>query len=688
MNDSEFFREYMQEIRARAGSRDDFSEEQFTEEMCDFLVDQAVIENYDSAFFKKTQQGIRIDAWSFNKDKRQLNLFICAYFADVQLKTLTQSEVDKWFARSERFFHKAKSNTFWQEIEESLPVYKVARDIATNINFVSKIQFFLLTNGVLSSRVTKIKRPSIPNFKTSYDIWDISRRAKIAASGKAKEDILIDFKKYVSGGIKCLPASIDASFCKSYLLAIPGAMLAEIYDEYGEQLLEQNVRTFLQFRGGVNKGIRNTLKNQPEMFFAFNNGLTLTAEDIETDEERIYSARNLQIVNGGQTTASIFMAKMQNQSEIDLERIYVQAKLSIIDSEKVDDLVPLISKCANTQNKVSAADFFSNHPFHKRIEDFSRRTLAPASSGAFSETYWFYERARGQYANRQAKMTPTKKRQFLIQNPKSQMFTKTDLAKYENSFAQHPHFVSKGAQWNFGKFAEEITGKDEKHKGLWEKNEAQFNELYFKQLIAKAIIFKSLDKVIMEQDWYGGYKANIVTYTLAKFANLVAERGRFIDYLAIWKRQTISAALLDELVSIARNVNAVINDTDENVTQYCKKLTCWNKVKDMNFSLSTKVLAELISVEESTSRAKGAKKEQKLLNSIDTQVEVVKKGVNYWTALFAWVHSQKRRVLSDKQMSILSTTYRMNTNLPSPKQCKAILEIEQIAIEEGFYYKE
>jgi len=688
MNIEEYYKEYMQDIYARAGAEEDFKEEQFLEEMCDFLVDQAVIEGYDSAYYVKKHSGIRIDAWNYNKNKQELTLFICDYDSiSKELRTLTQIEVDNIFKRAERFFEKAKNRSFYQELEESLPIYTVARDIANNIDSITKVQFFLLSNATLSSRFKNVERNNINGYKTVYDIWDMSRRARIAQSGKSKEDIIIDFTEFVADGIPCLPASVETSSCKSYLLAIPGKMLADIYDRYGERLLEQNVRTFLQFRGGVNKGIRNTLKNQPEMFFAYNNGLTVTAENIEEKNNRIYSTTNLQIVNGGQTTASIFMAKLQNKNDINLDHVYVQVKLSIITHERIDDIVPVISKCANTQNKVSAADFFSNHPFHKRIEDFSRRILAPSSDGSLIETYWFYERARGQYANKQAKMTNSQKKQFLIQNPKYQMFTKTDLAKYENSFAQLPHYVSKGAQWNFGKFAEEISGKDENNKGLWDKNDLQFNELYYKQLIAKAIIFKSLDKQIMKQDWYGGYKANIVAYTIAKFSCMVALKGFFIDYLDIWKKQQISAELENQLISISEIVNDIITDTEENVTQYCKKEYCWTRIKDFDIPLRKGVFTSLIDEYQVKDIQKSAKKEQKVLNKINAQVEVYEKGLAYWTNLIDWLNTETPNLLSEKQMSILSSTLRMETNPPSEKQCKIILDINEIALEEGFYFE-
>ncbi|MBL7003545.1 MAG: AIPR family protein [Gammaproteobacteria bacterium] len=686
MTDNEYYANYMQDIYARAGSMDDFTEEQFTEEMCDFLVDQAVVESYDSSFFKKTHLGIRIDAWYYQAERHELDLFICDYEITPDLRVLTQSDVDNHLKRAERFLAKSLSTEYYHEIEESLPIYSVARTIYKSRELITKVKIILLSNASLSSRFKGLESRSLLNLNMEYDIWDMSRRNRIDSSGKAKEDIVIDFTEFVEGGIHFLPAYGNSSSYKSFLMVFPGKMLADIYDKYGERLLEQNVRTFLQFRGGVNKGIRNTLSNEPEMFFAYNNGLTLTAEETNVEGTFLKSVTNMQIVNGGQTTASIFMAKMLNRTSIDLENVHVQVKMTVIEPEKVDDVVPVISKCANTQNKVSAADFFSNHPYHKRIEDFSRAVLAPSGHGSLTETYWFYERARGQYGNRQAKMPLTQKKKFLLQNPRHQMFTKTDLAKYENSFAQMPHFVSKGAQWNFAKYAEEISGKEGVKKGLWEENELQFNKLYYKQLIAKAIVFRQLDKNIMKQPWYAGYKANIVTYTIAKFAHMVAHKGKFIDFLSIWRKQQMSDAMEAQLLDIADRVNDIITDTDENVTQYCKKNDCWESVKAYALLLDEEVIAELIRMDKKFEQKVDAKKEQKSLNAINAQIEVYNRGLKYWTAMLDWASNSIE--FSNKEMSILSTTLRLNTSPPSEKQSVVLLQIEQKAIEEGFSFKE
>ena len=686
MTDNEFYESYMQDIYARAGSQDDFTEEQFTEEMCDFLVDQAVVESFDSSFYKKTHLGIRIDAWYYQPERHELDLFVCDYETSAEPRTLTPKDIDNHFKRAERFLSKSIAFEYYHDIEESLPIYSVARTIFENRNHISKVKIILLSNAILSSRFKDIKSRSVGGLNMEYDIWDMSRRNRIATSGKAKEDIVIDFTEFVENGIHYLPAFGNSSSYKSYLMVFPGTMLADIYDKYGERLLEQNVRTFLQFRGGVNKGIRNTIVNEPEMFFAYNNGLTLTAEDTVCEDGYLKTATNMQIVNGGQTTASIFMSTMLNRKDLELDKVHVQVKMTVIDPEMVDDVVPAISKSANTQNKVSAADFFSNHPYHKRIEDFSRSNLAPSAHGSLTETYWFYERARGQYANRQAKMTLSQKKKFLLQNPRNQMFTKTDLAKYENSFAQMPQFVSKGAQWNFAKFAEEISGKEGVKKGLWEENELHFNKLYYKQLIAKAIIFRQLDKNIMKQPWYGAYKGNIVTYTIAKFAHMVAQKGKFIDFLSIWQKQRMSEVLEAQLLDIAETVNEIITDTEENVTQYCKKNDCWEAVKAYHLVLAEEVVEELIRMDVKFEQKLDAKKKQKSLNAINAQIEVYQRGVKYWTAMLDWATNSIE--FSNKEMSILSTTLRLNTSPPSEKQSAVILQIEQKAIEEGFSYKE
>ena len=367
------------------------------------------------------------------------------------------------------------------------------------------------------------------------------------------------------------------------------------------------MRVFLQARTKVNRGIVNTVRESPNMFFAYNNGLTAIASHIDTERLSdgtlgIRSVTNLQIVNGGQTTASILYAKDQNKA--DLSDIFVQMKLSVIEPEEVEEIVPRISRFANTQNRISEADFFSNHPFHVEIEKLSRRLSAPPKRGTLVPTKWFYERARGQYRDATAYGSAAERRRFTAEFPRSQVVNKTDLAKYSMTFECVPHLVSRGAQKCFLEFAEDISR-------IWEKYQDQFNEGYFRTVMAKAIVFRQTDRLIGRSDWYRadrGYKANIVTYTVAWLVYyLKVERRRALDLQAIWSRQELPEKLEAALVHVAHEVVIAIKDTPEdvrNVTEYAKRQQCWAIISKLEIPLPPNLGSSTISLDEARQREK------------------------------------------------------------------------------------
>lgn len=675
----EFYNDMMQTIHASAEGSQDFSEVIFTEHVCDFLVEQAVLEDYASVGFRKTGKALRADAWHYSAETGTLYLMVTDFRFEPKIQSLTASDVKAGFKRVQNFFSECLKNKFYQALEESASVYEVARSVFEAANEIRQVQFILLSNASLSKRVKSLERQTRDGRTFSFDVWDTSRLHRIVSSGKAREDIQIDFTEYADEGIPCLNAFGGSKDYRSFLLVMPGPLVARLYGKYGERLLEQNVRTFLQFRGKVNKGIRNTIANEPEMFFAFNNGLSATAEHVIIDAEsgHLRSVTNLQIVNGGQTTASLFTA--WRKSQIDLSDVYVQVKLSVIPSEKVESVVPKISEFANTQNKVNAADFFANHPFHLRIEEISRRLWAPSTSGDLRETHWFYERARGQYSNAQAHLSSAGKIEFLALNPRSQMFTKTDLAKFQNTFDKLPHIVSRGAQKNFAEFASKVGSR-------WDAQEKQFNELYFRHLIAKAILFRYLDRMILKQPWYGGgYKANIVTYTLAKFAHMAEQLNRVPDYETIWKKQQPSFALEGELLRLAEVVNDELQRTPpsvRNVTEYCKKEFCWERVRGLNLPLSAEVIAELVNPRSFDALKREAVSTQRQDNAIQAEVAVVEKGAQHWLRLREWI--KKHPVLSPKELGVLNIACDIPRKIPSEKQAAILIEAEARAIQEGF----
>jgi len=417
MTIDEFFQDFTQDMLARSGAEENFTRSIYLDHMCTLLETEGIITGYDLTEHKISQAGMRsqaVDAWSFDEDRSCISLIIADYRVSDSLESLTNTDIGKNFKRLRSFVSSAMNPAFTASLEETEPVAGLAWLMRESQLEIEKVHLILVSNTLMSSRVAAFPDESAWDYPTTYDVWDFGRLYKNETSGKTREEVEIGFDHLEGGGLPCLPAYTGTNSLKSYLLVMPGEILADLYFEHGERLFEQNVRTFLQFRGKVNKGIRNTIVNEPDMFFSYNNGLSATAEAVETsnDDSRIVKVSNLQVVNGGQTTASIFTTR--KKEKVGLDKIYVQIKLSVIEPKLVEDIVPRISEYSNTQNKVNAADFFSNHPFHMRVEEFSRRLWAPVQEGSIQQTHWFYERARGQYANQQANLTPPQKKKFCL----------------------------------------------------------------------------------------------------------------------------------------------------------------------------------------------------------------------------------------------------------------------------------
>jgi hypothetical protein len=437
---------------------------------------------------------------------------------------------------------------------------------------------------------------------------------------------------------------------------------------------------FLQARGTVNKGIRVTLENDPEMFFAYNNGITATAERVKTlitpTGLAITHLTNLQIVNGGQTTASIHAAS--KRKDIDLSRVFVQMKLSIVGTEQAIEVVPRISEYANSQNRVSAADFFANHPFHVRVEGFSRRIFAPSPDGSFRESKWFYERARGQFEDARAHLTAAQRRKFDLEYPRAQMFTKTDLAKYLMLWRGEPDVVSKGAQKNFAEFAN-VVGDE------WTKHSDSFNELFYRQSIAKAIVFRATEKLITDQPWYeGGYRAQIVSYSIAKMAHDVGRHNMAVDFEKIWQRQSVSNAMQLALVIVAERANEVLVTPPagvRNVTEWAKQKACWKRMQDLEVLWPSQWWSELLPIDDHDDAKRSAVKDQKMLNGIEAQAAVLNAGSAFWQDVLDW--GAVRKLLTPTEVGVLEVAAAVPNKVPTEKQSLIVVKVLKKLQSEG-----
>ncbi len=386
---------------------------------------------------------------------------------------------------------------------------------------------------------------------------------------------------------------------------------------------------------------------------------------------RLAKVTDLQIVNGGQTTATL--ANALAEKDDGLRQAFVQMKLSVIPSEKSGQYIPLIARYANSQNKVSDADFFSNHEFHQHMEQISHVLRAPAIGGAQFGTHWRYERARGTYLNEQAKLTPAQRNLFKLQNPKKQLITKVDLAKYENAWRFKPNIVSQGAQKNFTAFSNYVQAE-------WVENPAQFNEEYYKRVIVKAMLFRRTEDLVSEQSWYqNGYRANIVAYTIAKFSHLIQFEGTgdLFDFKACWARQTISSAAESQLTLIAGEVFNILIAPEagfQNVTEWAKNGLCWTRVQALRIPLLQE-LAGLVGRDEDKHIKAQAAVDEVVKSGIEIQTAVINLGGDYWKKLQAW--AMQRGALSPDEDSIVSVASAIPRKIPTDKQSKRLMEIKK-----------
>ncbi len=516
MNSIEFKKDFIESIKTAAVITGEGSCASFVENMAQYLIDAEVLSDFIPSFYKgkKGRSNYRVDGYVYDEVDNTMNLIIADFDGSYLERRLTGKVADKNFNLLLKFLDTALTTDLYQEIEMSTPCSDLVDFLRYNKNVIRKYRLLVFTDADMSSVLKIVNIDDYNTIPIEGQIWDIDRLFRVCCSERGRQIIEINFKEYCDKGIPCIEASsASTEQYSSYLGVIPGTVLADIYDKYGSKLLEGNVRSFLSTKVAVNKKIRGTILNNPQMFFAFNNGISATAMNVEieeTDQGRFITfVRDFQIINGGQTTASISNARYKDKA--DLSSIFVQIKLTSIDEstlEESDELIRNISRSSNSQNKVSDADFFASHPFHRRIEQISRNLFAPASKGAQYETKWFYERARGQYLQEQMRLSVAKKKQFVLQHPKNKVIKKTDLAKVQNTWRGFPQIVSKGAQTNFNVFAEYI---DEE----WNKNDTQFNERYFKITCALILLLQYLEGTIPKQPWYeGGYRANIIYYTL------------------------------------------------------------------------------------------------------------------------------------------------------------------------------
>lgn len=570
-----------------------------------------------------------------------LILFITNFVTDDQIAynyNISKEDYTKAINQIKRFINAAlKRHIDYLDASQTelIQLIKIIENQATEFD---RIKVFFLINGFSNHEKEKF---DIAGIEVQIETWDISRLFKINETNSIHEPIEIDFKQFANNGkgLQCLQVPIEDEMYDCYLAIVPGEILAKLYKEYSNELLESNVRAFLGQAGKFNKGIRDTIRQKPQMFLPYNNGISATAETVETefiDNQLIITKLNdFQIVNGGQTTASLFHTQ-KKYKDADLSKIFVQMKLTVIKDKELKNIeVPNISRFANSQNKVSELDLSSNNPYFIQIESLSRKKYVVNPENRNQSYLWFFERTNGQYRETLNKQTVAQQKKFKVQNPSDKKFIKSDVAKFINTWEQEPHFVSQGSQKNFVQYIKKI-------KELVDKNKLP-GENFYKRLIANAIIFKTTDKLFGRKGINAigdtNLKAFTVAYTVSYFHYLTKNR---IDLWKIYNEQKLNERIICQLRKLIVFVFEHLQReaSGQLISEYAKRETSWNKLKDMKYPENLLEILEedIVSEEDRDLREKEKENSQNPAEDYIYKVgKIYKLGLKFWDGLKQYI---------------------------------------------------
>ena len=706
MEIDEYRIEFLNQLRNDASLNQNDVDDEFVNTTLSMLEEMG--ELTDPYPFSCDMRGLRgramaFDAYSYDDADSSIVLLISDFQNSVEKTTLTNTRIDDLYGRMRYFIEEAYAGNIRKYCDDSDPIIDVAKEFKRRIGVnslnteVLKFKFYIITNSVLSTQVKNIKKEDVLGRPVELNLWTMERFYQSMMSS-TNETIQIHCQDYGINGIQCLKANLgNNNAYDSYMAIVPGAFLAKIYLDHGSRLLEGNVRAFLSVRGKVNRKIRETIIGQhPENFFTYNNGISVVAHSIQLspDKSKIVSFNNFQIINGGQTTASLASAKVKKEvKDESLGKIYVPMKLTVLNIEddmtedeevKYQDIVQKISKSANCQNPVSDADFFSNDPFHVTMETLSLKHLAPPVNGNPHQTTWYYERSKGRWEQEQMKMTEAQREKYKAKNPKSQVVKKEKLAKCLNTVYMNPHVVCEGSANNMKAFANTI-------EQMYEKDKDSINEFFFKKSIAAVILFDSTDRIVNKAPWYpkGGSKAQIVPYTIARIIHEIP-KGYELDWKRIWNKQMLYPELVRQIEIVAEQTHKFLLESEGVIVrEYAKKAGTWKKFRDdFKIELTEEFNNSLINAQEMKDETKAAAREHRFNSDIELEVGVFTKGASYWMRMYNDLEREKLLSPGDRDFIKSIASYISRGSLPTKPQIKRLFKIILKAEDEGYIMPE
>ena len=668
MDIKQFTDDFFEQIDSAVEMGADYDEE-LTNNILEYIIDNGEVSSPEICFFKKTKA--RLHAYDYNEEANSLDLFYLLK-VDKPLAKANKNEINKGFNYLTGFFNEIVSDRIFKDTEigsndELMEVAKLVKDAQESIDL---LRVYVLTNGLA-------EQDSEPNtieigcngrqIEQEFHVWDMQRVFRQDCIKAGKEKVNVDFQVEFQTELQCLKMNENNPSVDAYLAIIPGDTLAKIYNKYHQSLLEKNVRTFLQFKGKVNKSIHETLRNEPDMFFSYNNGISTTAADIkihQTDDGAMFitNLEDWQIVNGGQTTASI--AATSKEKGVDISKVYVPMKISVIkERDRADELVKNISNCANSQTAIKNSDFSANEPYLQALEDKSRAIWTVDGNGK-PINKWYFERTRGQYSDQLAQLRGVDEKHFRQDFPKHQKITKTEIAKYIACWEQRPNEVCRGAEKNYEQFVKDIK-----------RQSPEVTDRYFKHLVAKAILFEGINQLVKEKE-LGGYKSNMNAYIMAAIS---LKTSKQLNLDLIWENQTLNSemkALINNLIPIVWNHITNPATSVKNINEWTKKPQCWIDLRT-TLSRMEAVSSDILSA---FNEEEGEPNE--------AQIEKIKEAEaiapDMFFALSSWLKSHDALTPIDRKAAFNFGTWRSRGKSFSLKQAQYALKIFEKAKALGY----
>lgn len=335
---------------------------------------------YNSIVNGIKNDDLGIDAVDINEDTRTINLF--------NFKCRENFSPQKGLALNDALISMKFVNAFLNPDAEDLE--------PKTRGFVEKISERLNSDKIWSMNLYMVSNENYGFSTESSAINDL----KAAYGLEVKTYTLDDFSNFISSRPEPIKAKMildkgsiltyeesALSSSKSYLIKLPVAELIritcrekEIRENYDSHIVKDlnldfsvlfdNVRGYLG-ETKFNDNMFNTLKEEPTKFFMYNNGLTMTAKNIEVEEingnvKIALSLDDFQVVNGGQTLRTLYDFKKENYDEETLNKAYVLIRIFKTGSD--EDLTNKIAEYTNSQNAISSKDLKSLDAIQMKIE--------------------------------------------------------------------------------------------------------------------------------------------------------------------------------------------------------------------------------------------------------------------------------------------------------------------------------